>query len=114
MKAGIFTVQSYDGGPEISFFNRQPYVRRAEIELMADKAYQKADDPTKAVARSVGMCILAARKKGLSDALGLPDRLTLASCEDFEERYYIEYGSGEIPTGFEVVDGNPTDSPEES
>lgn len=114
MKAGMFTVQSYDGGPEHSFFNRQPYVRRAEIELMRDKEYQKLDNDSKTVIKSVGMCILSARKAGLSGSLNIPDKLTVETCDEFEEEYCISFGAGDIPNGFEVVDENPTGTPAES
>ena len=111
MQASQFTVQSYDGGPEYRFFNRLPHLRRAEIELQRDKAYKNLDKQTQAFIKGVGNCILSARAAGLGADLGLPDSLTLGTCEEWACLYNLAVDEAEIPGAEVAEDANPTGTP---
>lgn len=111
MKAEQFTLQSYEGGPEYRFFNRMPFVLRADIELAGDTEFEALSPVAKASVRAVAMCVLAVRKEGLAKKLGAPGKLTVDSLMAFAENYMIEVKSdAEIPTGEDVVE-NPTGTP---
>lgn len=115
MNADKFKIQAYSGGPEYEFFNRTPFIRRADIELGRDKEFQGMSHRNKSITQSIAMCALAARKEGLGDVLDLPERLTVATCDEFAEEYAITLETAEIPTGeqggAEVEDENPTGTP---
>lgn len=106
MESGMFTIQPYDGGEERSFFNRLPFSRRAELELMRDPEYKKLGTATKNGILSVGMRVLAARKEGLDGEIDLPEKLTVESLDAFSEEYAIQLAMAELPK--KPTEKNPT------
>lgn len=111
MKTEQFIVQSYEGGPERRFYNKVPYLMRAEIELAKDPEYEGLSVIHRGIVRGTAMCIIAARAEDLADVLKTPKKITVESCLEFAERYLVSTdGDAEIPADEDVVE-NPTGTP---
>lgn len=111
MKAEQFIVQSYEGGPERRFYNKVPYLMRADIALSEDPEYEGLSVIHRGIVRGTAMCIIAARAEGLAEVLKTPRKITVDSCLEFAERYLVSTESdAEIPSEEGVVE-NPTGTP---
>ena len=107
MKSSKVTIQSYAGGPELSFFLRQGLVRLASIELMRDEAYKKLPKDAKGYYVSLASVMRCAAYEGLMDEA----EITVAACDAFSIEYATAVEDSEIPTG--EVEENPTGTPVE-
>ena len=114
MQAMRFTAQPFDGGPEVSYYEIPPARLRAAAAFKGDPAYEELDQSTRNYMIGTAFAILSAKGRGLSAALDLPERVTVASCEEFATKYMIAAADSELSTERgEDVEENPTGTPPE-
>lgn len=98
MKATKFIVQSFDGGPEIEFFEVPPARFRAFIALQSDASYGDLPEGYRDFLLGGAYAILSAKKRGLSCALHLPEKVNAKTVSRWMDDYVIGFDDSELPT----------------
>lgn len=110
MQARKFTVQPYAGGEEVTFYEVPPCELRATVAFKGDSDYEQLSDIERNYLVGIAFCILSGRRRGYADVLGMPSKLTAASCIEWAGDYAVGIEASDIPTG--EVEKNPTGAKE--